>query len=146
MGAFLARRFGLYRRLRWEPTWRQFAQVFERTSLRDVGEEEKNWCFEATRADVGGLGSLVRRLAREKDLESARARAWEVLEAQGRRSATWSEQIVALRMVQTLAVLDLEGYRRLVGVLGGYTAEEGFYFEPDASRAERCLEPVERSK
>ena len=144
--AFLARRFGLFGWFRWEPTWRQFTQVFDRTSLGDVVEEEKAWCFAATRADTRGLRSLVRRLACEEDPEAARARAWKVLEAQSRRSVAWSEQIVALRMVQTLAVLDLEGYRRLVGVLGGYTPEEGFDLQESSEVEERCAAPVQASQ
>lgn len=47
-------------------------------------------------------------------------RALDVLLAVGEQPFCWSEQLVAVRSVQTLGMLDLSGYERLIWELGGY--------------------------
>lgn len=101
--------------------------------------------------NVSGLPSLddeaKRRVLRLLRRHRGRTRGWvRVLLAQGGpdpvatlrtrmldvilRADLWSEQILVLRMVQTLTMLDLQHYAELVWVLGAYEAMGDFSHRP----------------
>lgn len=66
------------------------------------------------------LREALRRLTRDATLHDPLVAIRETLQAVGRDPATWSRQLVVLRAVQTLSVLDLNTYCDLVAELGEY--------------------------
>ena len=66
------------------------------------------------------LAPVVRLLAGKVAPADPVADARQVLDAIARDPATWSRQLVVLRTIQTLSVLDLETYCDLVAELGEY--------------------------
>ncbi|MCR4411093.1 MAG: ion transporter [Thermoguttaceae bacterium] len=68
------------------------------------------------------LRRAARRLAGKRAPPDPVASARAVLEAAGRDPATWTRQLVVLRAVQTLSVLDLRAYCDLVAELGDYAS------------------------
>ncbi|MDP7033551.1 MAG: ion transporter [Planctomycetota bacterium] len=101
-------------------SWDEFCAVWEKSSLSSLGDREKGFCYRATVEDVEGLRNRVKVWAKVSDPVEASRRGWKILEEQEQCSRIWSEQLVSLRMVQSLSVLDLMGYQRVVEVLGGF--------------------------
>jgi hypothetical protein len=60
------------------------------------------------------------------------------------RTDLWSDQILVLRAVQTLTMLDVQHNCELVWNLGGYTNPEPSGIEPDARPPSSLLEFHER--
>ncbi|MFG0317456.1 MAG: hypothetical protein ACF8XB_09295 [Planctomycetota bacterium JB042] len=56
--------------------------------------------------------------------EDPAARAREILLSVAEQPSSWSEQLVAVRTVQSLGMMDLLGYERLIETLGAYEPEE----------------------
>lgn len=61
---------------------------------------------------------LLARVAAETD--DASVRIFDALLDVALQPSSWSEQIIALRAVQSLGILDLKGYERLIAALGRY--------------------------
>ncbi|MEN8148289.1 MAG: hypothetical protein ABFS86_00615 [Planctomycetota bacterium] len=81
---------------------------------------ELRWVWQAIRADHGGLRRLVRIGASLEPGTSPEQAAREAMKRAALHPDTWSEQLVTLRIVQSLSVLDIRNYRRQVYLLGGY--------------------------
>ncbi len=58
------------------------------------------------------------------DCDDPAARAREILLSVAEQPSSWSEQLVAVRTVQSLGMMDLLGYERLIETLGAYEPEE----------------------
>ena len=81
-----------------------------------------------------GVGGEAVTAGRSLGLVQSSCVAWAVVKARMRdvllRTDLWSDQILVLRAVQTLTMLDLQHNYELVWNLGGYTRTEQAGFEP----------------
>ena len=116
---------GLGRRLVWllipsRELGRSFQEFLLRFGPGELDAKQRKWLWYAVRSDHDGLARLVRSGAGldpgTEPAEAARATLRDV----ARHSDTWSEQLITLRAVQSLSVLDVRNYRRQVWGLGGY--------------------------
>jgi hypothetical protein len=97
-----------------------FESWWNASSYAGRPDDEKQLCFEAWIEDRGGVRNLIRLMNRSGGQEQAEAAGWKIVSAAARRPGAWSEQLITLRTVQTLTILDLECYRRIVRRLGAY--------------------------
>ena len=81
---------------------------------------EQGQILRAAKADPDDLGRLIRIGAALEPGRTPDAVSRELMRSVVRHPETWSEQIVTLRTVQSLSVLDVRNYRRQVKALGGY--------------------------
>jgi len=104
--------------------WRSQKLAFEQFLLRfdydHLDRRERNWLWHAVRADHGGLRRLVRIGASLSPDTTPEEASRDALRRAALHPETWSEQLVTLRTVQSLSVLDIRNYRRQVWILGGY--------------------------
>ncbi len=82
--------------------------------------EQRETCLRLLSSRCGPLLKDLRRLTHDDVPEDPVDNAKRVLLAVARDPATWSRQLVILRAVQTLSVLDLKTYCDLVAELGEY--------------------------
>jgi hypothetical protein len=101
-----------------------FRRWWDRSALAARPRDEREICLEAYAANQEGVRDLLLLQLAAGGGDQARTRGWEILAEAARRPATWTEQIITLRTVQTLTVLDLQCYRRLVRELGRYEEDE----------------------
>ncbi len=94
-----------------------------RYGFEHLSPEERQWVFRAVRADYRGLKRLVQLGAALPPDTTPRDAAREIFHQAVARPENWSEQLVTLRAVQSLSVLDVRNYRRQVWALGGYGSE-----------------------
>ncbi len=109
-----------------EPIWSELAAAHaedERLRDRFVDALARAPRDELTRLD--GLRTPADAPAR--DLDDV---VLETLFEQALQPTVWTEQIVAVRMVQSLGMIDLAGYEHAIAVLGGFEDE----LEPGATR------------
>ncbi|MFT7616694.1 MAG: hypothetical protein ACI97A_000322 [Planctomycetota bacterium] len=118
-----------------ETRWQRF-----RLSKKTLAKVEKYWEFIA---DPETNESMLRILAASLDHGHKVARkhlanldellpegvdpiehVYGILLEAGERPSSWSEQMIAVRTVQSLGMLDLEGYEQIIRDLGGYTDDE----------------------
>lgn len=105
------------------PRWR-LGRAF-RAWWRTYGHGDRTQRLRAWRAaehDVGGVAAALRAW-HELGLDGARARGEEALLEVLRHPGQVTEQVVTLRAVQTLALIDLRNYRRQVWRVGRYEEE-----------------------
>lgn len=77
-------------------------------------------CRCAAWRDRARINRALKRLAGKKAGPNPVEQAREILRSVGRDPATWSQQLLVLRTVQTISVLDLQAYCDLVAELGEY--------------------------
>ena len=118
----LFRRRGLLRR---DPLWGAFSQVLSWSRFASEGRRGRRWMWESVFLDYQGIRKVVERLGSASDPQMAQQQGEESLQRVLRMPHEWTEQLVSLRMVQTMAVLDLRNYRKLVHDLGGYGEDVG---------------------
>jgi hypothetical protein len=113
------RRFGRVfgRRVKWD---RMLDRLFAQPAFSDYAGERREVCREAAWRERKSLGNWVRQLADPNAPDDPVGAARETLLAVARDPATWSQQLLVLRAVQTLSVLDLKTYCDLVAELGEY--------------------------
>ncbi|HBP17955.1 MAG TPA: hypothetical protein DEA08_09190, partial [Planctomycetes bacterium] len=92
---------------------------------------ERGQLFRAVLEDVGGCKQRVERGGALAGSEASRRRVEEIVERILLRPHPWTSELVALRTIQTMSVLDLRNYKRLVWELGGYAADEPERSPPD---------------
>ena len=117
--------------LRADPLRRAFRRVLQRTRYAELPPSERELLFRAVVEDEGGCRARVERSGAVADAAEARARVEEAVERILLRPHPWTSELVALRTIQTMAVLDLRNYKRLVWELGGYAADEPERTPPD---------------
>jgi hypothetical protein len=104
--------------------WRGQKMAFEEFLLRfeydHLSSKEKRWLWRGVRANYGGLRRLVRIGASLEPGTTPEQASRDTLKRAALHPETWSEQLVTLRIVQSLSVLDIRNYRRQVWILGGY--------------------------
>ena len=71
-------------------------------------------------ANRGRVRSLLQLLEQHGGAEAARRQGMDTLATVARHPQPWTRQLVSLRAVQTLCVLDILNTRRAVGELGAY--------------------------
>ncbi len=102
---------------------RQIARLFRQSTFGQIDRNTRRLCRRMLCRQGGplldALHSLVHRGGPIDPVETARRE----LELIGRDPSTWSHQLVVLRCVQTLTVMDVETYCRLVAELGEYEGE-----------------------
>jgi hypothetical protein len=117
----------LWRALRLFIPYRRLKEAFREFMARfgpdDLSPKEQGWVWRAVRADLFGLKRLVKiATALEPGTEPKQA-SRDVLAEAARHPESWSEQLVTLRTVQALSLLDVRNYRRQVWALGEYGNE-----------------------
>jgi hypothetical protein len=111
-------------RLLWHPSprrRRKLQQLLDLPCFRRYSPEETRRIARALRLHSGISRGWVRVLLSQggaDPIDTLRRRLLHV----ALRTELWSEQIIVLRMVQTLTMLDLQHYAELVWRLGGYEA------------------------
>jgi Ion transport protein len=100
-----------------------FETYLVRYGPRNLTEKESRWAFRTVRANGNGLKQLVELGAALPPDTTPREAAKEILGTVVSYPENWSEQLVTLRAVQSLSVLDVRNYRRQVWTLGGYGNE-----------------------
>ena len=100
-------------------TWREYRGRFGPAGL---GGKHARWVWRALRADHKDLARLIRLGVGLEPGISPEDASTEILTSVAVLPESWSEQLVTLRAVQSLSVLDIQNYRRQVWALGGYTA------------------------
>ncbi len=113
--------------LRPDPRRIEFERVLSRSALAGATRRERALLFRAVLANLRGVGDRVRRAGSAETEEEARRRGEAILRAVLARPHDWTEELVCLRTIQTLSVLDLRNYRTLVWELGRYAEDR-----PDA--------------
>lgn len=97
-----------------------FREFLVRFAPRDLSRAERRHVFRAVRSDHRGFVRVVQLAAALEPATSPEAASREILRGVARHPDSWSEQLVTLRTVQSLSVLDVRNYRRQVRDLGGY--------------------------
>jgi hypothetical protein len=95
-------------------------RLVEQPAFAHLSQQQRAACVRLVCRRRRDLARAVRLLTRDPACLDALAAARQTLVAVGRDPATWSQQLVALRTVQTLSVLDLQTYCDLVAELGEY--------------------------
>ncbi|MBN2473831.1 MAG: hypothetical protein JXB62_04445 [Pirellulales bacterium] len=107
----------------WWCRWRyarRLKALFRQPAFADFHAAQRRTCRRLLCRRRGPLLKALQQLTREKDPADPLEEARRVLLAVARDPATWSRQLVVLRAVQTLSVLDLLTYCDLVAELGEY--------------------------
>jgi len=107
----------------WCRLWnrRRLNRLFDQPSFAHLDRRQRAACRRCVCRRRGPLPAALRRLTpRGPGGADPAGDAWKALAAVGRDPATWTRQLVILRAVQTLTVLDLDTYTRLVHELGEY--------------------------
>ena len=100
--------------------WRRLNRLFRQGSFRDYDRGQRAACRRWIRRQGGPVLPALRRLTGRRAGSDPLGDAGQLLLDVARDPDTWSRQLVVLRAVQTLSVLDLETYCTLVGQLGQY--------------------------
>ena len=100
-----------------------FREFLIRLGHGDLDPRERRWVFRAVQADLGGLRHLVQTAAGLEPGSEPEDASREILMGVAQHPESWSEQLVTLRTVQALTVLDVRNYRRQVWALGDYGNE-----------------------
>ncbi len=115
----------------WWCRWRyagRLARLLRQPAFSGYDASQRRLCRRLLCRRRGRLLQSLRRLTRRDAPADALDDSRDVLLAVARDPATWTRQLVILRAVQTLSVLDLKTYCDLVEALGEYetcTAEGG---------------------
>ena len=99
---------------------RDVRRLFERPDFVNYSARRRNACAAAIYGRRGALLGALRTLTRGDGSVDPIEDARQIVAAVGRDPATWTRQLVVLRAVQTLSVLDLTIYCDLVAELGEY--------------------------
>ena len=113
-------RFGIgsFRRLRHRG---ELKRLFEQPAFSQYGDQKRKVCLRSVAAGDKSLLVDIRGIAgKSGEAEDRVECARQVILSVGRDPHTWSRQLVVLRAVQTLSVLDLSTYCDLVAQLGAY--------------------------
>jgi hypothetical protein len=100
--------------------WREYRARFGAGSLT---ERELGWIRRALRANYRDLARLVRLAVGLEPGATPEDASRRILREVALLPDSWTEQLVTLRAVQSLSVLDIRNYRRQVWTLGGYEDE-----------------------
>jgi len=103
--------------------WRiagKLARLWRQPAFAATGPRQRKLLVELICRRRGPLLAALCEVARGGDSTDIEADARDTLLAVARDPATWSRQLVVLRAVQTLSVLDLKTYHELVFELGEY--------------------------
>ncbi|MHC4398397.1 MAG: ion transporter, partial [Planctomycetota bacterium] len=104
-------------------TRRKLSRLFGQSMFADFDRRQRAVCRRCLRRRRGPLLAALKQLTRRRAGTDPAADARRELAGVGRDPATWSRQLVVLRAVQTLSVLDLETYCKLVYEVGEYDAD-----------------------
>jgi hypothetical protein len=99
---------------------RRADRLFDRPGFSQYDDAQRRTCRRLIFRRRGPLLKALRTLTRDDVPPDLLQDARQVLSAVARDPATWSRQLVVLRTVQTLSVLDLQTYCALVDELGEY--------------------------
>jgi hypothetical protein len=104
------------------------AQVWPLLAKDSVDDRQKKKRFlQAVIRHRGSVRKALQRLAefqtQEPDTDPVQWCLAKLTQAAAQPSS-WTEQMVAVRTVQTLGILDLQGYERLIAQLGGFQDRE----------------------
>lgn len=110
--------------LRRDPLRVAFDNVLGRSRYADAGPRERELLFRAVLEDEEGSRKRIERAGALKSAHEAAARVEEIVKRILLRPHPWTSELVALRTIQTMSVLDLRNYKRLVWELGGYAKDE----------------------
>ncbi len=83
-------------------------------------QQEKKWCWSAYLANRNTLKNILEFIKEEGDIVIID----EILQQIIRNPGPWTEELISLRAIQTLSVMDVQNYRRHVARLGGYQDEK----------------------
>ncbi|MEQ8766486.1 MAG: ion transporter [Planctomycetota bacterium] len=100
----------------------EFDRAWRQVARPEWGDAERAACQRAWQAAFGGLRLWVSQVGRERP---SHERASDTLRAVALRPQSWSRRLLTLRVVQSLTVLDIQGYRDLVRELGGFESVRG---------------------
>ena len=100
--------------------------VLQRSDFAAYNAKQRAAFLRTLYSQRGELLEAVRLLVHGDTPEDLQASARETLLPIGRDPAGWTRQLVILRTVQTLSVLDLKTYRDLVAELGEYDTQDGY--------------------
>ncbi|MGL4461325.1 MAG: hypothetical protein ACRC1K_04165, partial [Planctomycetia bacterium] len=111
------------RRSLWRPSSRRrmstIKQIFNLPGLPEYSDRERQWIvryMKQYRRVVEGWAVVLGSQGGDDPLATLHARLDEVI----RRTDLWSDQMIALRTIQTLTMLDVFRYSEMVWRLGGY--------------------------
>jgi hypothetical protein len=102
---------------------RRYREFLARSGSTDLRRRERRMVWRAVRAGYRELDRLVELAAALEPGTTPAAASRAILRDVARHPESWSEQLVTLRTVQSLSVLDVRNYRRQVEDLGGYRDE-----------------------
>lgn len=92
-----------------------------------LGHSNADWrrrriLWHAFQTDAGGVRRQMMHLATSASPEAARDRGQILLDEVLSRPHSWTDEMVVLRTVQTMSVLDIGNYQAIVRSLGGYVS------------------------
>ena len=100
-----------------------FDQFWQDSGYQDrYGKPIKKWCWRAYLANRNTLKDVLNFIAEEGDI----AIIDEVLQQIICNPTPWTEELIAVRTIQSLAVMDVQNYRRHVAHLGDYPEKENY--------------------
>ena len=95
-------------------------RLFLQPAFRHYDEQQRQGCRQLLAVQRGPLLVALHRLTHRRAPADPVENARQKLQAVARDPTTWSQQLLVLRTVQTLTVLDLQTYCDLVYHLGEY--------------------------
>lgn len=108
------------RKLRVASQRRLFDDWIARSAFRDRDEAAMDLLRRAFASNRGRVKTLMKLLRENGGKDNARKRGLETLALVARYPDPWTRQLITLRAVQTLCVLDIRNARSVVSDLGGY--------------------------
>jgi hypothetical protein len=106
--------------LRPDPVRQAYRKVLSWTYYGEAGRKQKRILWRAVQTDVRNVRRRIMRLAESDSPEAAAERGRELLDEVLARPHSWTDEMVVLRTVQTMSVLDIRNYQVIVRTLGGY--------------------------
>ncbi len=99
-----------YGRAIWEQIWKDLGYGLQ------YGDQEKQWCWNAYLAKQHIVERLLDVVKNSNGILSSQDIITDILQ----NSTPWTEELVSLRTIQTLAVMDVQNYQNHIATLGGY--------------------------
>jgi hypothetical protein len=100
----------------------QYFNTFWDSSYSSYTQEEKRWCWQGYLANRDDLQCALHFLMESGDVRVAE----NILQQIIRNPTPWTEELIAVRTVQTLSMLDVLNYRKHIARLGDYPEKSQF--------------------
>ena len=100
--------------------YRDFRLFWSQSKFADAPTKHRKWCWKAYLANRNQLKDALYFITESGDVSVAE----NIIQNIVRNPTPWTEELLAIRTVQTLSVLDVLNYRGHVAILGEYPEKE----------------------